>query len=90
MFLKDLNKFCSACVTGCLQSGNSCCITAGPGVLDKDALVEAFEAVTEWDCWIWNGCSIVVSYPRPNDCFPPDESIVAFSSFDFVGELAYY
>ena len=66
MFLRDLNKFCSACVKECMiQSAvdyNSCCITADPGVLDKDALVEALEAMAEWSGWIWNGCSMMVFF----------------------------
>ena len=68
MFLRDLNKFCSACMKervmhygeGC----NLCCITADPGVLDKDALAEAVESVEEWWVWIWNGCTMMVFIPE--------------------------
>ena len=66
MFIRDLNKFCSACIKGCvIQHGfnDFSCITADPGVLDKDALVEAVETVAKWDCWIWNGCTMVVFTP---------------------------
>ena len=69
MFLRDLNKFCSACIKERIMQYdhfNFCCITADPGVLDKDALVEAAEAVDVWWAWIWNGCSMMLLMPEWN------------------------